>query len=107
MKRPRPLEAVASALLLAVVFAAMALVRAVFRSAVPLDGVPPPGRWDFVVFPSITFGLVFVVVFAGGMAGLGIQRTTRGPFAVRHYVFAVVVLLALAAVALGVYSVAR
>lgn len=107
MKRPRPVEAVASALVLAVVFAAMALVRAVFRSAVPLHGVPPPGRWDFVVFPAITFGLVFVFVFAGGMAGLSLQRTSRAPFTLRHYVVAVVVLLALAAVALGVYSAAR
>ncbi len=107
MNRPRPVEAVASALVLAVVFAAMALVRALFRSAVPLHGVPPPGRWDFVVFPAITFGLVFVVVFAGGMAGLSIQRPARGRVTVRHYVVAVVVLLALAAVALGIYSVAR
>jgi hypothetical protein len=104
--RRRVVESLGSALTFAVVFGAMALARAVFRRTVPLEGVPPPGNWDFVSFPALTASLVFVVVFGFGLAGANLKRQSR-PFSVRRYVTSLVVILALAGIALVVYALAR
>ena len=55
---------------------------------------------------ALTAAAVFLVAFVFGLAGAGIRRDDR-PFPVRKYVIALAVLLALAALALAVYSRAR